>query len=39
MELAYEFTYDAVLAPKVPVGEGAVRQAPRTRGDRRQSHR
>lgn len=22
MELAYEFTYDAVLAPSVPVGEG-----------------
>jgi hypothetical protein len=22
MELAYEFTYDAILAPKVPVGEG-----------------
>jgi len=22
MDLAYEFTYDAILAPKVPVGEG-----------------
>ena len=22
MDLAYEFTYDAILAPKVPVGDG-----------------